>query len=227
MILTGGRIAEPTNGNGKRDPSIPEPVLLGAVLVVAAVIWSPDVAVFLGSVASSPPLQPIPVQPSQPASTRYQPSNRSTGTTNRGAERLSPELEERLRKCLEEAVKSQSKLLEKAQFLDLTIEPFNVAIDPIKVARYLIDEARQNSGTLSKEQQDSGDPALTLVRDLKKLIEDCDPGLIQKIIEAEDNADSTVVNDFQSVEPQQVREPVIVECCTCGEIVPAPASNCP
>ncbi|WP_088891257.1 prealbumin-like fold domain-containing protein [Leptolyngbya ohadii] len=213
------------SGQDDRSESpVPEPILIGVVLVTAAAIWSTDVAVFLGFAPSTAPFQS-----SQMAQIEYQRLNRSTSTTDRNVNRLPPDLEESLSKCLEEAVKSQSELLEKAKFLNLTLDPFGVTIDPAKVAQYLVNEARQNSGNLDQEQQDSSDPAVVLIRGLKEAIEDCNPGLIQKIIEAEtrEDVDSTIVNDSQTASPQTVKEPAALECCLCVDNIPLSATNCP
>lgn len=196
------------------DPSNLSVVLASAAVIGLSVAVLADISGFV--MVRSPVPSPAPsFQIRSQVSDRFaNVTDRSTNRVTRGDRRLPRDLEERLQKCLEEAFKSQSELLQQLEETGLSLDP--AALVPL---------------LLGVEQEEPTDPAIELIQKLKGAIEECDPSLIEEILEAEqENADSPPFTEAsQATGTQYGIEPsTAINCCVCadGRLV-AQLKDCP
>ncbi|WP_088891529.1 SH3 domain-containing protein [Leptolyngbya ohadii] len=169
----------------KPAPPIPDAVIFATVAVGLSLALLGDLSGFFSGVRSTAPARPN-LQIRSDVTNR--PTNGTSRSINRGIRsnrRLPRDLEERLLDCIEEALKSQSDLLQ-------NLEDTGVSTDLATLVPLLI----------GIEQEEPTDPAIELVQQLKGFIEECDPTLIESIIEAEQENQGNDENDSFSAADQ-------------------------
>jgi hypothetical protein len=180
--------------HGTSEHIIPDSVLVSVLVVSASFLLLGEIAVFFRVVPSPPPIIAV-----SPQATQTRTIDRPTNSTNRSPDsrsqqrrQLPPDLEARLRECLQTTIDNR---------LDL---PISIPPNLNDLVPFLIGE----------EPVELTAPGLQLIQELRAAIEDCDPTLIETIVAAtqEQNLEPTLFS--QSAQAQFADEPT-TNCCTC------------